>query len=298
MTLGRVTIGTLALASAGLMLTPSMSTPAQTRIPIPHSTTSLVATSAPVSTVPSEQARSADGFVDTMGVNTHLGYLDTVYSSGFSTIIAPMLQKSGLRHVRDGGSVLWDPQWMRIVYDRVNQLATTLGRRIGFTVVMSSMNGSCDMAHPPVATLLRYLDVTNIDAFEGPNERDLNSPCTNTGLSNQWAIEVGIFQRALFDTVRSSSATTNIPVVGASLGGATWTNSPSVIGDQSTSVDFGNQHSYPGGSYPSTGIKANLAILKSVFGTKAQYATETGYHNLTTYESRLQQGVSELASGK
>jgi len=246
----------------------------------------------------SEHAKSADAFVDTIGVNIHLSYLDTVYGSGFSTIILPMLQRSGIRHVRDGGTVRDDPEWMRVVYDRANQVATTLGRRIGFTVVMSPMNGTCEMTHPPVAALIQYLKVANIDALEGPNERDLNSPCTDTGLSNQWAIEVSTFQRALFDTVTASSVTMHIPVVGQSLGAATWSDSASRIGDQSAFVNFGNQHSYPGGSYPSKDVTNSLTVLKPVFGTKPQYATETGYHNLTTYDPRLQQGVSERASGK
>ena len=117
-------------------------------------------------------------------------------------------------------------------------------------------------------------------------------------LSNQWAIEVSTFQRALFDTVTASSVTMNIPVVGQSLGAATWSNSASLIGDQSAFVTFGNQHSYPGGSYPSKDVTNSLTVLKPVFGTKPQYATETGYHNMTTYDPRLQQGVSERASGK
>jgi hypothetical protein len=249
-------------------------------------------------TLSSERAESADTFVDTIGVNIHLGYLDTVYGSGFSTIILPMLQRSGIRHVRDGGTVLDDPQWMRVVYDRANQLATTLGRRIGFTVVMNPMKGSCDMTHSPVAALLQYLSVANIDALEGPNERDINPPCTDTGLSNQWAIEASTFQRALFETAAASPVTRHIPIVGPSLGAGTWSTSARVIGDQSAFVTYGNQHSYPGGSYPSKDVTNSLTALTPVFGTKRHYATETGYHNMTTYEPRLQQGVSELASGK
>ncbi|NOK59376.1 MAG: hypothetical protein GFH27_549283n164 [Chloroflexi bacterium AL-W] len=48
------------------------------------------------------QARTADRFINTIGVNIHLHYSDTVYSQSFDEIIKPKLLASGIRHVRDG----------------------------------------------------------------------------------------------------------------------------------------------------------------------------------------------------
>ncbi|HEX8539002.1 MAG TPA: hypothetical protein VF664_16145, partial [Cystobacter sp.] len=45
-------------------------------------------------------ARSADAFVDSVGVNIHLHYTDKVYAQAYSTIIKPRLQELGIRHVR------------------------------------------------------------------------------------------------------------------------------------------------------------------------------------------------------
>ena len=46
-------------------------------------------------------ARAADAFVDSVGVNTHLHYNDTVYNR-FDDLIKPKLLASGIRHIRDG----------------------------------------------------------------------------------------------------------------------------------------------------------------------------------------------------
>ena len=48
-----------------------------------------------------EPARPADGFVDFVGVNTHLGYYDTTYRD-YESILKPRLLELGVRHIRDG----------------------------------------------------------------------------------------------------------------------------------------------------------------------------------------------------
>ena len=63
-----------------------------------------------------ETARSADAFVDSVGVNIHLHYADTSYSN-FARV-QQALQNLGIRHVRDG---LIDTRWKEY-YDRHNQL--------------------------------------------------------------------------------------------------------------------------------------------------------------------------------
>ena len=45
--------------------------------------------------------RSADAFVDSIGVNVDLGYTDTIYRH-YDEIIRPRLKELGIRHIRDG----------------------------------------------------------------------------------------------------------------------------------------------------------------------------------------------------
>src|SRR6185369_13361118 len=46
-------------------------------------------------------ARSAGSFVDSIGVNTHFSYADTVYDSRFEQVKAK-LAELGVRHIREG----------------------------------------------------------------------------------------------------------------------------------------------------------------------------------------------------
>ncbi|MEK7080196.1 MAG: hypothetical protein AAB901_02805, partial [Patescibacteria group bacterium] len=48
-----------------------------------------------------EAARPASDFIDTIGVNIHVGYTDTVYGN-FAGIIKPRLLELGVSNVRDG----------------------------------------------------------------------------------------------------------------------------------------------------------------------------------------------------
>ena len=55
---------------------------------------------AALSAVAALNASAADGFVDSVGVNTHVTYTDTVYARNFS-LFAAALADVGIRHVRD-----------------------------------------------------------------------------------------------------------------------------------------------------------------------------------------------------
>ena len=69
------------------------------------------------------QARSADAFVNSIGVNVHLSYFQSPYGKSWDDIVKPKLLASGIRHIRDGATVLPDDRWMQIVYGRMNELA-------------------------------------------------------------------------------------------------------------------------------------------------------------------------------
>ncbi|HWA15493.1 MAG TPA: hypothetical protein VG817_03615, partial [Gemmatimonadales bacterium] len=68
-------------------------------------------------------AKSADAVVNSIGLNTHLGYFQTAYGTGFNTIIKPRLTALGVRHLRDNGTVVADNKWMSTVYGRMAELS-------------------------------------------------------------------------------------------------------------------------------------------------------------------------------
>src|SRR5262245_21348572 len=57
-------------------------------------------------------ARSADSFVQSIGVNLHLNYFQTTYGTGWATIVKPRLLELGVKHVRDMGNVTTNDGWM------------------------------------------------------------------------------------------------------------------------------------------------------------------------------------------
>jgi hypothetical protein len=256
-------------------------------------TTSITATSVgksaavAITVVPAttgEMARGADAFVSSIGANTHLSYLDRVYSSGFSTIIKPKVAKLGIRHLRDGGQVFTDVGWMNLVYGRYKELSA-LGAK--FTVIMSPLGTNYADA-TQVYTLLDYIGRDNVAAFEGLNEHDLSGRTT-------WVAETRAMQQALFSTIKKDAQlATRYRVLGPSVGRL---GSATALGDLSSYMDNGSMHPYPGGKMPTSNITLNIDGLRPINGTRPLQATETGYHNAVATTSG-HPGVSEAAMGK
>ncbi len=66
-----------------------------------------------------ELARSADDFVDSIGVNTHLFYDQSVYYQKYGEIIKPKLLELGVRHVSvQGGRSSEKPLTQFLVCER------------------------------------------------------------------------------------------------------------------------------------------------------------------------------------
>jgi hypothetical protein len=245
-------------------------------------------TPAPAPAPSPSSARSADDFVSSIGINTHLSYLNTVYANAYSTVVRPKLQELGVRHVRDGGTVWPDANWMNLVYGRYRDLATSFG--IKFDVVMSPLGGTgnyTDASH--ISTLLSYIGADNVDAFEGLNEHDLSS-------DPAWATEIAQMQKAIYTYVKGNpTLASKYLVLGPSF---VYSSSPSSVGDLSGYMDDGVAHPYPGGNIPSSAVTpSRLQWLATTDGSHPLMATETGYNNaLQTTNGHLP--VSESAAGK
>ncbi|HEY9748658.1 MAG TPA: hypothetical protein V6C63_08265 [Allocoleopsis sp.] len=227
-----------------------------------------------------ELARSADAFVNSIGVATHLRYLDTAYAN-YDTIIKPKLQELGVRHIRDGGK---NPEFFR----RLNDLAT-LG--IKSTLVMDVRDG---ITPTNVVTEAIQPVLSSIEAVEGPNEWDVNSKVTY----KDQAFPAGLraYQDELYAAVKANPTTAALPVLMPSLAIPYHAAKLGTL----ASADMGNMHSYAGGNLPSQDLDSKwIPLTQAVTGTsKPIVATECGWHNATSDLKASQPGISELAAAK
>ncbi len=224
-----------------------------------------------------QTARSADAFVDSVGINVHLNYLDTAYAN-FPEVLQA-LQQLGVRHVRDG---LIDTHRQRY-YDRHN----TLGRSgiRGIFITSPAESSPLLLSYPS-----RMSD--SFEGYEGPNEYDQTS-------DPNWATNLISFVERLDQTVKGNSATSRFPVIGPSL-----TRQDSYLKLHGVcSFDFENLHSYFGGHNPGTAgwgangygsISWNLSNVSTACAGKPVITTETGYQT----DLSLNQGIPEDISAR
>jgi hypothetical protein len=284
----------LALWSVALMLSggcapptaenPSVSAGAVCDTVLPAALRSAALTSRlrPAASVPAT-ARSADAFVNSIGVNLHLSYFRSPYGTGWSNIIKPKLQALGVRHARDAAAVTASDGWMQTVYGRMKELSD---QGIRFNLVARLAKGEELATMSQFDRLLSYA-LPVVESFEGLNEHDL-SRRTN------WIQEVRTCQQELYTAVKRDPRTASLPVYGPSFGRS---GNASLVGDISQWMDVGVIHPYPGGLLPLTNLSDNETRLRSVAGSKPLIATETGYHTATSWTGD-HPGVSESAMAR
>jgi|HubBroStandDraft_2_1064218.scaffolds.fasta_scaffold06650_4 hypothetical protein len=224
-----------------------------------------------------ETAMSADAFVDSIGVNIHLTYLNTPYAN-FS-MVESSLKNLGVRHVRDG---LVDTTWTTY-YDRLN----TLGQDgIMATLITSPSESAALLADYPQRVASCF------EAYEGPNEYD------QSGDPN-WASTLNAFMARMQAAIASNPSVSKYPIVGPSL-----TNAASFpqMAASSTDFNYANLHNYFAGRNPGTpgwgsngyGSYAwNLSLVAQAWPGKPIRTTETGYFN----DVNVSGGVPESVSG-
>ena len=101
------------------------------------------------------KAKSADPFVDSIGVNTHLDYTGTPYAR-FDDIVKPKLQELGIRHIRDGVHLHEE------LLDKLQELS-----QLG---IKSNLVFGNDF---DTVVAIALAASGSIEAVEGPNETDL-----------------------------------------------------------------------------------------------------------------------------
>ena len=210
----------------------------------------------------------ARAFVDTIGVNTHLFYVDTSY--GNYSMVRRRLRELGVRHIRDG----FDPGRTRVFFKRVNDLG-----RAGIKSTLIA----CRVEPPGTSWTIYVKDAKtkvarSLDALEGVNEPDLVAAGTD------WIGAARGCQRRMHDQAKATTfgPPLRVPVLGPSI------QAPDIqrLGDISDRADGGTIHPYPGGLSPSRpGVYGYVPQVASVrayhFGGAPApvHATETGYHD-------------------
>ncbi|HYZ16423.1 MAG TPA: hypothetical protein VE591_08465, partial [Candidatus Acidoferrum sp.] len=213
----------------------------------------------------SEIPSQADAFVDSIGVNVHLSYYGTPYGDNFSLVLQ-RLKTLGVRHVRDGFAV-----GQNNLCGEYAQLAAAGIHDQSLTNVTST-----------TAELQSWAKCIGsaLEAFEGPNEYDINH-----GSDGSWPQTLSAYQATLYQFVKSNLP--GVAVVGPSL---TTASAYAAVGNLSNVVDEGNVHDYFGGRNPgTTGWGAttsfgtygstlyNMAVARQSTSTKPIISTETGY---------------------
>ena len=175
--------------------------------------------------MPSEQANPADGFVDSIGVQTHLSYTDTAYGN-WSQVFAG-LQSLGVRHIRDG-------------------LPTT-STFLGYFQQMAAAGIRCTCGFPlpnslTAAQIGSFVQQTqNVEALEAPNECDGGTNCGGGGVTGVANVV------AFLPVLTAASGLTQLPVVGPSFQTQLGYTS---AGDIASSLNFNNLHIYFGEHNP------------------------------------------------
>jgi hypothetical protein len=215
-----------------------------------------------------EQARCADDFVDSIGVNTHLGYTGSIYAR-YDSLIKPRLKDLGVRHIRDGF----------FQEKLLPKYADMAGTGIKLTLILRP-----ERAVSQAKSVLPYLD-----AIEGQNEPD----------HGDWVDATRKEQKQLYQALRKDPMTRGIKVLVPAM--ANTRDSALKLGSLVDALDIGNFHPYAAGKPPTSGgwgisLLEAIRRARTVCGGQPLWATECGYHN--RLEEAGHPGVTETAMAK
>lgn len=206
----------------------------------------------------SDGTATAEAFVDSVGVATHLRYSDTPY--GDFPLVLRRLRELGVRHVRDGWSAD-DPELAR----RARALRAA-GIRITF--VHDPREGG------DPATQHRLVRDHLGDAVEAAES--LNEPDVGDG---DWVPGALAWTRALSAAYRGDPATADVPVLTPALAAALDRDGHAALAPLRDVVDGATTHDYPGDRLIVTDELLDLVLRTAALavGRKPVVATETGY---------------------
>jgi hypothetical protein len=225
------------------------------------------------------QAVPADDVVESIGVNTHIGYSNTNYDE--FPMVRQRLQELGIRYIRDHIS-----QNRPDVYSRMRTLAAD---GIHLNVIAGD-----PLQRWNIGTIDQQLDLiqqellASVISIEGPNEYDLQG-------DPNWVPVLRDYTQRLWEGVKARPALAGLPVIGPSI---VRRGNMAAVGDLTGWIDYGNTHTYLSGAMPETASvwSGELSAAAENSGTKPVQVTETGYHNGVN-GTVGHQPASEKASG-
>ena len=213
-----------------------------------------------------EPATTANAFVDSIGVNTHMLYTGTPYYDRFDQVKQRLLEL-GVHHIREDLGPDRPDQ-----YERLNELAAA---GIRSTLILGDPRNGTAGLEERVAMVREQL-AGAVDAVEGPNEYSTRGGAT-------WREDLISYQQQLYAAVKGDPTLASLPVIGPSI----VHGDQAALGDVSSSLDFGNMHSYPNGAMPEANLSSQLAQAALNSGSKPIMATETGYNTAVNSEGEL-----------
>jgi hypothetical protein len=212
------------------------------------------------------QAASANSFVESIGINTHVNYDNTAYGN-YAGLVKPSLLYLGVRHIRDG---LADDNFMLNPYRDLHNEGIKLTGLVPYkTESMAAL----------IAMIKMQRDV--LEAVEGPNETDEFTQFTYQGQS--FPKGTIAFMKDFYPAIKNDPNLRDLPVLqttlafpGKALNDGTRASS---LGDLSAYADYGNSHNYFSfGEAPSSGIKNDhLPLNSSITPGKPMMSSEGGY---------------------
>lgn len=218
----------------------------------------------------------ADSFVETISVQTHLGY-NNVYQSGWGSIIKPRLLELGVRHVRERMGT------NSTVISRFKDLASN---GIKLTAGCWPQGGNYSNASHCISQA-NALGPTVVDALDGWNEVDGGKAGSN------WVTAWVQWETALWKAYKGHGTWSSRPLYANSVAHV---GSTDKLGNRSAILDYGNMHSYPAAQMPSVVSKSWIPKWNRVATPKGLVATETGYHSCPSCTNG--NGVSLKAQAK
>jgi hypothetical protein len=222
------------------------------------------------------KATSADAFVESVGINIHLGYTNTPYAR--HDAVREKLARLGIRYVRDSAVP------GQLAVHRAMRALASSGIRVDLLVGDPLRRHGSGTLEQQLTLVKRQL-LPAVASLEAPNEFD------NQGYAN-WRPLLRDYHRCLFELVKSDPALAHVPVVGPSL---IHLASYGRLGDLSRNLDYGNVHSYPGGAPPDQDSQMTFDLDQAarVAGQKPIQATESGYHNAVNTQATGHPPASE-----
>lgn len=175
--------------------------------------------------LPSEQASQADSFIDSIGIQTHVSYVDTAY--GQWTKVLAGLQSLGVRHIRDG---------LPVTSTFLNNFQQLTAAGIHCMCGFSLPNA---LSAPQITSFVQLAQ--SADALEAPNECDAAANCGGGGLT-------GIANAVAFlPILKAASKATSLSAVAPSFQTKQGYTS---AGNIASLVNYNNLHIYFGGRNP------------------------------------------------